>query len=52
LAPTSSQVALKIKLYFFSHFAVYEFLCIVKAYSIGIPKSETLSDPRILDMGY
>jgi hypothetical protein len=32
--------------------ASYEFLCIVQMYSIGIPKSETVSDPSILDNGY
>lgn len=30
----------------------YEFLCIINVYSIGIPKSEILSDIYILDKGY
>jgi hypothetical protein len=33
------------------HTCFYEFLCIIKVYSIGIPKSETLSDPGISDKG-
>jgi ribosome-interacting GTPase 1 len=31
---------------------LYECLCIIKVYRIGIPKSETLSSPSILDKGY
>jgi hypothetical protein len=32
--------------------ASYEFLCIIKVYSVDVPKSETLSDPSILGKGY
>jgi hypothetical protein len=32
--------------------AFYEFLCMIKVYSIGIPKSETLSESGISDEGY
>jgi hypothetical protein len=40
------------KITIFHSTCFYEFLCIMKFYSIGIPKSETLSGPSISDNGY
>jgi hypothetical protein len=38
--------------YDFFILAFYELLCIMKVYSIGIPKSETVSDQSISDKGH
>jgi hypothetical protein len=43
---TSSQAALNIQLWFI-HTCFYEFLCIIKVYSIGIPKSENIQNLKL-----